>query len=103
MQAVDALRARAEGWWAVALSPLITQAREFHILHKLKSFPVTPLPPAAFCPPPAYVQAYSCLFEPCKNVLMGIGTALRSKGHPVAWFCDAAGGEHPAARAAEGG
>ena len=50
MQAVDALRASAEGWWAVALSPLITQAREFHILHKLKSFPVPSLLPPDFCP-----------------------------------------------------
>ena len=40
MQAIDALRANAEGWWAVSLSPLITQAREFHILHRLKTFPV---------------------------------------------------------------
>ncbi len=42
MQAIDALRANAEGWWAVSLSPLITQAREFNILHRLKTFPVMP-------------------------------------------------------------
>ena len=42
LQAVDELRGRSDGWWAVALTPLITQAREFHILHRLKSFPVSP-------------------------------------------------------------
>ena len=48
MQAIDALRANAEGWWVVALSPLITQAREFNILHRLRSFPVTSLLPPNF-------------------------------------------------------
>ena len=42
LQAIDELRGRSDGWWAVALTPLITQAREFHILHRLKSFPVSP-------------------------------------------------------------
>ncbi len=44
VQAVDALRSNPDGWWAVSLAPLITQAREFHILHRLKSFPVCSLP-----------------------------------------------------------
>lgn len=39
-QAVAELRARPEAWWGVALQPLITQTREYHIIHKLHTFPV---------------------------------------------------------------
>ena len=51
LQAIDGLRNRNDGWWAVALSPLITQAREFHILHRLKSFPVSPCSALPELPP----------------------------------------------------
>ena len=34
------LRARPDGWWGVALSPLITQTREYNIIHRLSAFPV---------------------------------------------------------------
>lgn len=42
-QVMQQLHKTGTKWWGVALMPMITHNREFHIIHKLYSFPVRTL------------------------------------------------------------